>query len=218
MRGEEVRKKLLDGGYKLKLIAESLNISPQAFNSKLNTKNVTLDTFNDISKAINKSVDFFLSDLSAKPLTNSNFLLVPLVGQYAYAGYLSGFSDTEYIESLPTVPFFGDHEAKGEYMAFETKGDSMDDDSADAIKEGDILIGRKIKQEHWRNKLHIKKWDFIIIHKTEGILIKRIISHNVETAEITIHSLNPDYSDKTLSLNDVSQLLNVIQVSRNRKR
>lgn len=144
-----------------------------------------------------------------------NLAMIPLVSQYAYAGYLSGYADTEYVETLPKLPVIVDHQLKGEYMAFEVKGDSMEDGTADSLRSGDILICRNIKQEHWRNKLHINKWNFIIAHKTEGILVKRIIAHDVENGTITIHSLNDMYEDKVLSLNDVSMLFNVTQVQRN---
>lgn len=151
-------------------------------------------------------------------IDNPALIYVPMVSQYAYAGYLCGYADEEYIETLPTIPFIGDHLPKGEYMAFEVRGDSMEDGTDESLLEGDILMCRKIKQELWRNKLHIKKWDFVIVHKTEGVLVKRIIEHDVENCIITIHSLNDMYSDRKIHLNDVAQLFNVIQVSRSRRR
>lgn len=147
-----------------------------------------------------------------------NIFLAPLVGQYAYAGYLNGFSDPEYIGALPLVPIMADHELRGTYVAFEVKGDSMDNESSDSLLEGDILICRRVNQDLWKDKLHIRKWDFVIVHNTDGVLVKRIIEHDTLTCEIKIHSLNELYADKTISLNDVAQLFNVIQVIRNRRR
>ena len=66
--------------------------------------------------------------------------------------------------------------------------------------------------------LHFNRLDFVVVHRTEGILVKRIIDHNVEACEITIHSLNPEYPDRVLHLNDVAQILNVVEISRNRRR
>lgn len=143
---------------------------------------------------------------------------VPLISQYAYAGYLCGFSDEEYIETLPTIPWDGDDEHKGEYIAIEVKGDSMDDRSYESILEGDILYCRKIKQELWQYKLHLKEWDFVIVHKTDGILVKRVISHNTENGEIVLHSLNPIFEDRIINMQDVAQLFNVIEVKRKRRR
>lgn len=153
-----------------------------------------------------------------QPMMADHILNVPLVNQYAYAGYTSGYSDPEYIETLPTIPFIVDHEALGNYMAFEVKGDSMNDGTEESYLEGDRLLCREIKRDLWRDsKLHYRKWDFVIVHK-EGILIKRIIDHDVENGKITIHSLNPLYPDKEIDLREVNQIFNVIEYSRTRRR
>ena len=65
----------------------------------------------------------------AKPDTEIITKCVPFVNQYAYAGYLAGYQDQEYIDQLPTVLFDVDHDPKGNYLAFEVKGDSMNDGS-----------------------------------------------------------------------------------------
>lgn len=147
-------------------------------------------------------------------IDNPSFVMVSVVGQYAAAGYLSGFADETYIEELPKVPFFIDHEVKGKYMGFEVRGDSMDDNSVNSIIEGDTLICRQIKPDLWYNKLHIQKWYFVIVHKEEGIIVKQITDHNPETGDITIHSLNSFYPDRVLNLRDVAQLFNVVQINR----
>lgn len=144
--------------------------------------------------------------------TNLNVKMIPLVGQYAHAGYLNGFADEEYVDELPTIPILVDHEIKGDYRAFEIRGDSMDDGSSESVLEGEIAVGRNIHFDYWRYKLHINKWNFIIVHKEDGIIIKRIIDHDVERGLITVHSLNPLYPDKVISLADVAQLYNVVQV------
>ena len=145
-------------------------------------------------------------------------LHVPLVSQYAQAGYLCGYADAAYMATLPTIPYIVDHEAQGHYVAFEVKGDSMNDGTEDAILEGDRLLCREIMPHLWADsKLHIRKWDFVIVH-TEGILVKRIINHDVENHTITIHSLNSMYPDKVINLSDVKQIFNVIELQRPRRR
>lgn len=154
----------------------------------------------------------------AKPMKLEHIVFAPLVSQYAYAGYLSGYADEEYIEGLPVVPFFADHEAKGNYVAFEVRGDSMDDGTDEGYMEGDRVLGREISPDLWVNsKLHIRKWDFVIVH-TEGILIKRIIAHDVDKHLITIHSLNDMYEDKVLDLKDIRKIFNVIELQRPKRR
>lgn len=145
-------------------------------------------------------------------------LRVPLVSQYAQAGYLCGYADAAYMATLPTIPYIVDHEAQGHYVAFEVKGDSMNDGTEEAILEGDRLLCREIMPHLWADsKLHIRKWDFVIVH-TEGILVKRIIDHDVDNHTITIHSLNSIYPDKVINLSDVKQIFNVIELQRPRRR
>jgi phage repressor protein C with HTH and peptisase S24 domain len=163
---------------------------------------------------VNDSSEPYIKSNAIKIELSSGIMRVPLVSQYAYAGYLGGYSDVEFMEGLPTIPFIIDREYKGIYMAFEVRGDSMDDGSRDSYISGDILLSRQVSQTHWQNKLHINRWDFVIVHKTDGILLKKITSHTPETGDITAHSLNPDYDDIRLNLKDVVQLFNVVKVER----
>lgn len=154
----------------------------------------------------------------AKPLNAEFVIQVPLVNQYAYAGYLSGYQTDTYIDSLPTIPFIADHDMKGNYIAFEVKGDSMNDGTEDSYIEGDKLFCREIPQYLWADsKLHIRKWDFVIVHE-EGILVKRIIDHDVENHTITVHSLNDFYPDKVIDLAEVRQIFNVVEMQRPKRR
>lgn len=193
------------------------------------TKNMSESVLNLLSIKYSVNIDYLLNGEGEMFIENqtpilhpklmTNVIMVPLVSQYAYAGYLAGYADAEYLGTLPTVPMIADHDPKGVYYAFETKGDSMNDGSIDGLKEGDLLFGRLIQQNLWRYKLHIKKWYFVIVHKTDGILVKEIIDHNPDTGEITCHSLNPspEYEDFKINLNDVAQLFNIVQISRGMK-
>lgn len=148
----------------------------------------------------------------------SSIMYVPLVNQYAYAGYLNGFGDNEYIDALPKMPFILDKEYKGEYLCFEVKGDSMECDSEESIPEGSILLCRNVRKEYWSSKLHINKWDFVIVHKELGIVAKRIIKHDVEKGTLLLHSLNEFYSDYEVHLKDIQQIFNIVEVQQKRKR
>lgn len=41
---------------------------------------------------------------------NPDIMMIPLVSQYAYVGYMNGVTDAEHIETLPTIPIFIDRE------------------------------------------------------------------------------------------------------------
>jgi phage repressor protein C with HTH and peptisase S24 domain len=155
---------------------------------------------------------------NAEPLTNERRVGVRLVSQYAYAGYLSGYGDDEYLDSLPLIDFTPDREMTGNWLAFEVRGDSMDDGSKESYIEGEIVICREVEPDYWRDsRLFINKRDFVIVHK-EGILIKRIIAHDVDKHTITIHSLNPLYKDRTINLKDVLQIYSIIESRIQRRR
>lgn len=147
-----------------------------------------------------------------------DIVYIPLVNQYAQAGYLDGYTDITFLDQLPQIPFIVDKEGHGRYIAFEVKGDSMNDGTEESYLEGDRLYCREIAPYLWAtSKLHLRKWDFVIVH-TDGIIVKRIIEHDVENHTITIHSLNDMYSDKTIDLCEVKQIFNVIESVRPRRR
>lgn len=152
---------------------------------------------------------------------STNIRMIPVVSQRAYAGYLSGFANNEYIATLPTIPYIVESEQEHDnFIAFEVRGDSMDDDTPDAYKDGDILICKQLELDLYKfAPLPYKRRDFVIIHK-EGVLIKRIIAHDVEKHLITIHSLSddPTYEDRVLDLADVMQLFTVEYQQRKRYR
>lgn len=155
--------------------------------------------------------------LGATLITEGGIMMIPLVNQYAHAGYMAGYADTEYIETLPKIPWIIDHDYKGKYVSFEVRGDSMDDGLKHSYEQGDILLCREVYQEYWKSKLHIRQWDaFVIVHRTDGIVIKQIINHDVENGIITVHSFNPVYDDYEIDLREVSQIFNVVKQQKNK--
>lgn len=234
MTGQEIINKVLEElNLKAPTFAESIGVKYQRIFDlqKGKVKKISSSLANDI---ISKYEQFNLTWLltgegemlnttnqpsdEASPIDEPIILRVPLVSQYAQAGYLCGYADAAYMATLPTIPYIVDHEAQGHYVAFEVKGDSMNDGTEDAILEGDRLLCREIMPHLWADsRLHFRKWDFVIVH-SEGILVKRIIDHDVENHTITIHSLNSMYPDKIINLADVKQIFNVIELQRPRRR
>ncbi|WP_131535550.1 S24 family peptidase [Pedobacter nototheniae] len=143
---------------------------------------------------------------------------VRVVPAKAYAGYLRGFADPEYFEDFEYVVIAVEQEHRGTYLGFEVRGDSMvcletAELAEQSIFPGRIAIGRDLPRHQWIYKLHTHNYDnWVIVHKTEGILIKQIIKHDVEEGIITIHSLNPEYPDEELYLDEVEQIFSVVQI------
>ena len=176
-----------------------------------------LDFINE-KKLLQNKESTVLTGAKPRDIADDGYMNVPLIPVRGKAGYLTGYGDMKFIESLPRIPVVVDKEYRGKYRCFEVDGDSMDDNTRDAICDRDIVLGREIKRELWKCKLHIKEWEFVIVH-TEGITIKRIVEHDIETGQIKCHSFNPFYEDFDLNLEDVIELYNVIKiVDRNRKR
>lgn len=138
----------------------------------------------------------------------SAYINVKLVTTKARAGYTHAYYSDEYLEDMPTVVMEADSEYKGKYLAFEVDGDSMEPD----YHKGDVVLCREIKRDLWRYKLHINDWDFVIAHSTQGIMLKQIIDHNVDTGDIICHSVNSEgFPDFTLNLKEVAFLYNVVE-------
>lgn len=146
-------------------------------------------------------------------------LKVKKVDHKAFAGYLAGWADPVYIESLPFTIVTVKEFHSGEYRSFEVSGDSMDYEGKRAIEDGDHVIGRRIERDLWTSKLHIKQWrEWVIVHD-EGIVVKHIVKHDVDLGLITCRSYNEDkiaYPDFDLNLDEVYELYNVVKVEKNR--
>ncbi|MFP5436797.1 MAG: XRE family transcriptional regulator [Bacteroidia bacterium] len=105
--------------------------------------------------------------------------LIEIIPQKAKAGYLSGYSDPEFIESLQHIalPFL----RNGKYRAFPIEGRSMP-----PFQEGSFIVG-----EYVENAEHIKDGQtYIMLTKNDGIVYKRIYRNG---KKFMFHSDNPDF-------------------------
>lgn len=228
--GDKLKKLIENKGITAYMLADYTGVS-QATISRILNKNSkpNASTLKSITEYFKVDPEYLLSssyhiaknevrELDREGYSNDGLMHVPLVSEYAYGGYLQGFNDPEYIDELPKIPFIVEKEHKGEYMCFEVKGDSMDDGSHESYLERDILLCRNVRKDFWKSKLHINKWDFVIVHKDSGICLKRIVKHDVERGLITLHSLNDYYEDFEMDLRDVTKIFNVVDIQRKRNR
>lgn len=227
MELEKIIKTIKDQGITAYEIAQNTNLTEVGINKILNGKTKkphksTLKTLTDYItftlKLDNNHKTKHTTEALNVDFTQLNVMHVPLVNKYAYAGYLNGFGDDEWIDELPKIPFANDVVNKGKYLCFEVKGDSMDDGSYESYLEGDILLCRNVRPDFWTSKLHIDKWDFVIVHKEQGILVKRITEHHVEKGLLTLHSLNEYYEDFIVDLREVAGIFNIVDFRRKKSR
>jgi hypothetical protein len=229
---KQIHKRLEDLGLSVTSAAEMLGMSRQNFNKHLAADEISqhfvrlfkeklglLETKVSGSGKVGEGSVKYASESNAQviDLGDSLIMKVPIVNHYAWASYLNGYADPEYIETLPSMHWLVEKEHKGKYLTFVSKNDSMDNGTVEGYVSGDKLLGREVPKHHWRNKLHIKRWkDFVIIHRTDGIIFKRIIKHDIAKGIITLHSLNPAYEDFEVHLDDVLELYNVVMFNRSK--
>jgi len=109
---------------------------------------------------------------------------IELVSETAKAGYTTGFSDPEYISSLPV--FRLPHLARQKkYRAFPISGDSMP-----PVSDGSIVIGEYL--EDWSS---IKDGSLcILITRNDGIVFKKVFNQLSESGKFMLVSTNPTYA------------------------
>ena len=169
------------------------------------------DTLIALSKYFSMSIDLLLSvDVRKIPsgdllkLENNRLLLpitvdyegnnlIEIVTQKAKAGYLTGFSDPEFIESLQQVslPFLG----LGKHRGFPVEGDSMP-----PHEDGSIIIGKYI--EKLGDVLDGKT--YILITKNEGMVYKRLNKNKKNI--LVLESDNTFYPKYEVKASDILEI------------
>ena len=105
-----------------------------------------------------------LDNPEVRPLSDSErFQSIPLVQPVAYAGFVEGFSDTEYLSQQPVV-YIPDL-PKGQWVAFQIQGNSMEP----TLQTNDVLITKRIERY-----LDIVPQKIYVVVTQNGIFVKRI--------------------------------------------
>lgn len=149
---------------------------------------------------------------SVRPLVSSDrdWVDIPLVPHRAQAGALSGFGDPCWEEDKQTMPVLIDKRLKGDYLLFEVSGDSMDDGSSTAFLDGDILLCRVLPKSDWQFGIKKRGETYCVVATdAEGIVLKEVVNHDKANNEITCHSLNSQYKDYSVKLDDVQGIFYV---------
>ncbi len=121
---------------------------------------------------------------------------ITLVGQKASAGYLNGYADPEYMETLPQF-HLPNLSRQATYRAFELAGDSML-----PLIPGTIVIGSFV--EHLRD---IKSGrTYILVTQTEGVVYKRVFNYLEENGKLFLVSDNDHYKPFDVRGEDVLEV------------
>lgn len=170
-----------------------------------------LDILLKISKYFNVSIDLLLSvDIRKYPLDTiinlpSNKIVIPVVvdnagenkieiiPHKASMGYLNGYGDPEYIESLQTIslPFL----RNGKFRAFPAKGDSMP-----PYNDGTFIVGKFIEHPDYMTLNRT----FIFVTRSEGITYKRYIGKT--SAGLIVNADNSFYKPYEILFTDIYEI------------
>lgn len=123
---------------------------------------------------------------------NENIVHVPIK---ARAGYLNGFSDPSFIETLPTYRLPGVR--SGTYRSFEITGDSML-----PLEPGTIVVGQYV--ESWRDIRN--NHTYILVTREEGVVYKRVINKVKSKGQLVLLSDNPVYEPYAVSIEEVQEV------------
>lgn len=171
-------------------IADELLIPRERYAKYEGTTDPPLDCLQKISRYYHVSIDLLLSfDIRQVPYEDlikleDNRILLPMavdsegenrieiIPAKAQAGYLRGYADPEFIETLQhiSLPFL----RNGKYRAFPVTGDSMP-----PHKEGSFVVGEYVE----RLDDVVDGKTYVLVTKTDGISYKRL-SKNGKTSLI----------------------------------
>ena len=133
--------------------------------------------------------------VAVNPSGNENVVYVPIK---ARAGYLNGYGDTEYIESLPT--FNMPHLTNGTYRCFEVYGNSM----VRTFFDGDLVFGKYVESLSDIKDGRV----YVIVSKDDGIVLKRVINRIEERGKLILKSdnKNGNYPTYTIDAEDIMEV------------
>ncbi|WP_394674304.1 XRE family transcriptional regulator [uncultured Chryseobacterium sp.] len=207
----------------IRFLRAQKNISQQELADKILLSRVRYSKYEDgrseapyellirISKYFNVSIDLLLTvDIRKYPLEDilklpDNRIVLPvivdqlgnnsieIVPQKASMGYLSGYSDPEYIESLQRIslPFL----VNGKYRAFPAQGDSMP-----PFKDGSYIIGKYVEDI---NDLKAGK-SYVFVTLNDGISYKRFKAKKGKS--VTVAADNPFYKPYDILLGEIVEV------------
>ncbi len=122
--------------------------------------------------------------------------LITLVPVKASAGYAKGYSDPDYVETLPKFSLpFTELSRERTYRAFQISGNSME-----PIPSGAYIICEYLQD--WSDVKSGKT--YIVVTKDDGVVYKRLYNNDNDT--LLLKSDNPEYNPYTIPLNSVSEI------------
>jgi len=187
-QSDGTRKKTKPGYDVLMAIIEEFDIDPDFLFGK-NTQMLKPESSNSPSYSGIPQV------VAVNQTGNENVVYVPIK---ARAGYLNGYGDTDYIETLPS--FNMPHLTNGSYRCFEVYGNSM----VRTFFDGDLVFGKYVESLDDIKDGRI----YVIVSKNDGIVLKRVINRIEERGKLILKSdnRNGNYPTYTIDAEEVMEV------------
>ncbi len=132
-------------------------------------------------------------------VNQNNEDVISLVATKAAAGYLNGYADPEFIETLPTIALPG--LKGGIHRAFEVKGASM----LPTHHPGSISIGRYVESFDDIRDRRV----YIVVTRDEGVVLKRVLNRVREEGKLILISDNEnkrEYPNYPVNASDIMEM------------
>lgn len=119
--------------------------------------------------------------------------IIEIIPHKAKAGYLNGYSDPEFVESLQhiSLPFLG----TGKFRTFPVEGDSMP-----PHKDGSFIVGRYIENEQDVRDGRT----YVLLTKNEGIVYKRL--KRIDKRSFMLISDNNFYEPYPVQISEILEI------------
>lgn len=189
-------------------LAEALMISRARYvKYESGTSEAPYDILKRMAHYYHVSIDLLLSvdlrkiDMEGVLKLDGNRLLLPvtvdkageniieIIPQKAQAGYLAGYSDPEFIETLQhiSLPFL----RNGKFRAFPIEGNSMP-----PFRDGSFIVGQYVEDSN-----DIKDGQtYVLLTQNDGIVYKRIYRKG---RKFMLHSDNPEFEPYEVRASDI---------------
>ena len=134
-----------------------------------------------------------------KEKNSSTTYLVPLVRIKAQAGYVKGFEQVDYMDTLEQYALPpGVNPTGAVWRYFEIDGDSMEP----TLNSGDVVLATMVPAEDWND---IKNFSVYVILTADQLLIKRLYKKS-DTEWVLISDNEEAAPQKAMNKEDVKQL------------
>lgn len=121
--------------------------------------------------------------------------MIEVVPVKASAGYLKGYTDETFIETLPRISL--PYAVNGKYRGFPIMGDSMP-----PLEHGAFVIGRFVEE-----LAEVKDGKtYVVLTKTDGLVYKRAINKITDEGLLHLHSDNKTYLPFTVKAEDIQEI------------